>query len=87
VTGGIGRALRVVALAYFLIGSVAAWGAFVLAPWGLLLLLFALAAVLVAFFLHLMSAGLAAIEDDDLQERATASELAESESRGRGDRR
>lgn len=85
--GRLSPLVRAAAVGYLIAGVTIGIVAFSLAPWGLLLLVFAFAAVLVAFFLHLMAEGLATIEEDDLRERATASELAESETPGRGDRR
>jgi hypothetical protein len=48
-----------------LAGVLVAIIAFTLAPWGLLLLVFALAAELVAFLLYLMAAGFKTIEEDE----------------------
>lgn len=64
-SGGISRALRVVALAYLIVGAIAAWGAVVLAPWGLLLLLVTIGTFSAAAILRLMAAGFAAIEEDE----------------------
>ncbi|MGU3424000.1 hypothetical protein ACLBWV_03620 [Microbacterium paraoxydans] len=50
--------------AYTVVAVVAAVFAFVLAPWGLLLMIVTLAALAVAVLLRLMAAGLAAIEED-----------------------
>jgi len=55
----------VTSYAYTVVAVVAAVFAFVLAPWGLLLLIVTLAALAVAVLLRLMAAGLAAMEEDE----------------------
>ncbi|PMC04127.1 hypothetical protein CJ226_08965 [Microbacterium sp. UMB0228] len=63
--GRLSPIVRVTSHAYTLVAIVAAVFAFVLAPWGLLLLIVTLATLAVAALLRLMSAGLAAIEEDE----------------------
>ncbi|MEV8167375.1 hypothetical protein AB0O70_05565 [Microbacterium paraoxydans] len=56
--------MRTTSYAYTAVAVIVAVLAFVLAPWGLLLLIVTLAALAVAVLLRLMAAGLAAIEED-----------------------
>jgi len=63
--GRLSPLVRAAAVGYFIAGVIVGIVAISLAPWGLLLLVFALAAVFVAFFLHLMAEGLATIERDE----------------------
>ncbi|MEA1264196.1 hypothetical protein MicroSTF_14225 [Microbacterium sp. STF-2] len=62
--GRLSPLVRASAVGYLILGVIVGAVAFSLAPWGLLLLVFAFVAVLVAFFLHLMAEGLATIEED-----------------------
>lgn len=64
-TGRLSSIVRVTSYAYTVVAVVAAVFAFVLAPWGLLLLIVTFAALAVAVLLRLMAAGLAAIEEDE----------------------
>ena len=57
--------VRATSYAYTTVAVIVAVFAFVLAPWGLLLLIVTLAALAVAVLLRLMAAGLAAIEEDE----------------------
>ena len=63
--GRLSPIVRATSYGYKVVAVVAAIFAFVLAPWGLLLLIVTLAALAVAVLLRLMAAGLAAIEDDE----------------------
>lgn len=63
--GRLSPIVRVTSYAYTVVAVVAAVFAFVLAPWGLLLLIVTFAALAVAVLLRLMAAGLAAIEEDE----------------------
>lgn len=63
--GRLSPIVRATSYAYTVVAVVAAVFAFVLAPWGLLLLIVTLAALAVAVLLRLMAAGLAAIEEDE----------------------
>lgn len=64
-TGRLSPIVRVTSYAYTTVAVIVAGLAFVLAPWGLLLLIVTLAALVVAALLRLMVAGLAAIEEDE----------------------
>ncbi len=64
-TGRLSPIVWVTSYAYTVVAVVAAVFAFVLAPWGLLLLIVTLAALAVAVLLRLMAAGLAAMEEDE----------------------
>ncbi len=63
--GRLSPIVRATSYAYTTVAAVVAVLAFVLAPWGLLLLIVTLAALAVAALLRLMAAGLAAIEEDE----------------------
>ncbi|WP_431792138.1 hypothetical protein [Microbacterium paraoxydans] len=62
--GRLSPIVRATSYSYAVVAVVAAVFAFVLAPWGLLLMIVTLAALAVAVILRLMAAGLAAIEED-----------------------
>ena len=64
-TGRLSPLVRAAAIGYLIAGVIVGIVAFSLAPWGLLLLVFAPAAVLIAFFLHLMAEGLSVMEEDE----------------------
>ncbi|WP_136051171.1 hypothetical protein [Microbacterium sp. K36] len=63
--GRLSPIVRATSHAYTVAAVVAAVFAFVLAPWGLLLLIVTLAALAVAVLLQSMAAGLAAFEEDE----------------------
>lgn len=63
--GRLSPLVRAAAVVYALVGIAIAVVAVVLAPWGLMLLVFPPAALAVAFLLWLMAEGFSAIEEDE----------------------
>jgi hypothetical protein len=63
--GRLSPLVRAAAVGYALAGVILTVVAFVLAPWGLLLLLLAIVAFFIAAVLRIMAAGLEAIEEDE----------------------
>lgn len=62
--GGFAPIVRLAACAYAGVGAAVAWIAFLLAPWGLLLLIVALGAFGAAAICGLMAVGFAEVEGD-----------------------
>lgn len=64
-TGRLSPLVRAAAIGYALAGAILTVVAFVLAPWGLLLLLLTIVAFFIAAVLRSMAAGLETIEEDE----------------------